>query len=213
MTIYPFTLGIASGFLLSLPPDSGVMEAVNRGLQRGFLSSFLVGLGNITGDTICYSALLFGFNINFGSYPALRSYIILTCFIFLLLIGLYYLLGSNSIRGLGRIARKKHVSIWFDNSYLFGLASSAFTPSTLILTAPFLGMLIGHKTFQELTLLLTGFILGGTLWYILLASLSTVIGYRLGESIKDLFRRIAGLCYLLTGVTGIYFAIMEMSHF
>lgn len=210
MIIYPFTIGMASGFLLSLPPDSGVMEAVNRGLHRGFLSSFLVGLGNITGDTICYSALLFGFTINFDSFDFLKSYVILTCFIFLLLVGLYYLLGSNSFKGKWRIGRIMHVSIWFNNPYLFGLSSSILTPSTLILTAPFLGMLIGHGTFQEVTLLLTGFTLGGTVWYILLAFLSTVIGHRLKNSIKDLFRRITGLCYLLTGLVGIYFAIMEM---
>jgi|GEM_PF-6753883 len=106
--------------------------------------------------------------------------------------------------------RVKHVAIWFNNPYLFGLASSLFTPSTLILTAPFLGMLVGHRTFQEVMLLLAGFALGGTLWSALLALMSTVIGHRLGSSIKDLFRKTAGLCYLLTGLVGVYFAMLEM---
>lgn len=210
MIIYPFALGMASGFLLSLPPDSGAMEAINCGLHRGFLSSFLVGLGNITGDTICYSALLFGFTLYFDRFPIVKSYITLTCFIFLFLVGLYYLLSGRNPNGKWRIGRIKHVLIWFNNPYLFGLASSLFIPSTLVLTAPFLGMLIGRVTFQELILLLTGFTFGGMVWHALLALLSTVIGRRLGNGIKDLFQKTAGFCYLLTGLVGVYFAMMEM---
>jgi threonine/homoserine/homoserine lactone efflux protein len=210
MIIYPFALGTAAGFLLSLPPDSGAMEAVNRGLQRGFLSSFLVGLGNITGDTLCYGALLFGFTLYLDRFPNLRFYIILTCFSFLFLVGLYYLLGSRCPAGRWLKGRVKYVAFWFNNPYLFGLASSVFTPSTLILTAPFLGMLVGRGTFQELVLLLAGFTLGGAAWSAMLALMSAVIGHRLGKSIKNLFRKTAGLCYLFTGLAGVYFAMMEM---
>jgi threonine/homoserine/homoserine lactone efflux protein len=210
MIIHPLALGTAAGFLLSLPPDSAAMEAVNRGLQRGFLSSFLVGLGNITGDTLCYGVLLFGFTLYFDRFTFLRFYIILACFFFLFLVGLYYLLGSRSpaVKWLKRGV--KYVAIWFHNPYLFGLASSLFTPSTLILTAPFLGMLVEGRTLQEVALLLSGFTLGGAIWSALLALLSTVIGHRLENSMKDLVRKAAGLCYLLTGLVGLYFAIMEM---
>ncbi|TEB17299.1 LysE type translocator [Pelotomaculum sp. FP] len=210
MIIHPLALGTAAGFLLSLPPDSGAMEAVNRGLQRGFLSSFLVGLGNITGDTLCYGALLFGFTLYFDRFTFLRFYVILACFFFLFLIGLYYLLGGRSPAGKWLKGRVKYVAIWFNNPYLFGLASSLFTPSTLILTAPFLGMLVGSGTLQEVALLLSGFTLGGAVWSALLALMSAVIGHRLGNSIKDLVRKAAGLCYLLTGLVGVYFAMMEM---
>lgn len=210
MIIYPFVLGIVAGFLLSIPPDSGAMEAVNRGLHRGFLSSFLVGLGNITGDTFCYGALLFGFTLYFDRFPYLKFYIILTCFSFLCLVGLYYLLGCRSTAGRWLKGRVKYVAIWFNNPYLFGLASSVFTPSTLILTAPFLGILVGRGTFQEVMLLLAGFTLGGMVWSALLALMSAAIGHRLGNSIKNLFRTTAGLCYLLTGLAGVYFAMMEM---
>jgi len=50
MMLSPLALGFAAGFLLSIPPDSGSLEAINRGIHRGFLSSFLVGLGGIIGD-------------------------------------------------------------------------------------------------------------------------------------------------------------------
>jgi L-lysine exporter family protein LysE/ArgO len=210
MIIYPFALGALAGFLLSIPPDSGAMEAVNRGLHRGFLPSFLVGLGNISGDTLCYGALLFGYTLYLERFPFLMFYIILTCFIFLFLVGLYYLLGSRNTAGRWLLGRVKHVLIWFNNPYLFGLASSLFTPSTLILTAPFLGMLVGCGTFQEVLLLLAGFTLGGAVWSALLALMSAAIGHRLGNSIKNWFRKAAGLCYLLTGLFGIYFAMMEM---
>jgi threonine/homoserine/homoserine lactone efflux protein len=211
MFIYPFTLGMASGILLSIPPDSGAMEAVNRGLNRGFMSSFLVGLGNITGDTLCYGALLSGFTFYFDRFLFLRFYVVLTCFIFLFLVGIYYLLGNRRPAHRWLKGRVKHVAIWFNNPYLFGLASSLLTPSTLLLTAPFLGMLTGRGTFQEVALLLSGFTIGGVIWSAILALLSTVIGHKLGNSFKELFGKTAGLCYLLTGLAGLYYALMGVS--
>jgi len=211
MMLSPLALGFAAGFLLSIPPDSGSLEAINRGIHRGFLSSFLVGLGGIIGDTLCYGALILGFTFYIEKYPFLKLYTILACFAFLFLVGLYYLLGNRVDRRTWVAEKARYVVFWFRNPILFGLASSLLTPTTLILTAPFCGILIGRVGILEVVELLAGFVLGGILWSALLALLSAGVGRKMGFHFKSIFRKTAGLFYILTGLAGIYLILMEMS--
>lgn len=206
----PLALGLTAGFLLSIPPDSGSLEAVNRGIHRGFLPSFLVSSGGVAGDLLCYSALIFGFTIYIEKYPFLKLYIVLVCFAFLFWVGLCYLTGSAIIRRRWTKGKAGTVVIWFKNPFLFGLASSLLTPTTVILTAPFCGIFAGGGDFLEVTELLSGFAFGGILWSALLALLSAGARRRVGFNFKNLFRKIAGLFYVLTGVTGLYLVLMEM---
>lgn len=206
----PLGLGFTAGFLLAVPPDSGTLEAINRGIHRGFLPSFLVGLGDAIGDTLCYGALLLGFTLYIEKYPFLKLYTVLACFAFLFLMGLYYLLDGRAARRMWIKGKARVVVIWFKNPFLFGLASSLLTPTTLILTAPFCGILVRQGKSLEVAELLAGFVLGGILWYTLLAFLSAGAGRRLGFHFKNSFRKIAGLFYVLTGLAGVYMVLMEM---
>lgn len=210
MMLSPLALGFAAGFLLSVTPDSSSLEVTNRGIHRGFLSSFLVGFGSVIGDTLCFGALILGFTLYIEKHPSLKLYTVLACFSFLFLVGLYYLLGSRVARRTWMKGKARYIVIWFKNPFLFGLASSLLTPTTLILTAPFCGMLVGRGKFLEVAELLAGFVLGGILWYVLLAFLAAGVGRKLGSHFKDLFRKTAGLFYVLTGLAGVYLVLMEM---
>ncbi len=205
-----FALGFTSGFLLSISPDSGTMEAVNKGIQRGFLSSFMVGLGGVAGDIFCFCALILGFTFYFESYPSLKFYTLVLCFSFLFLAGIYNTINSR-FAGFARLRKKTNfIVIWFENPFIFGFASSLLTPATTILTAPFFGMLIKQCILLEVAEMLAGFTLGGVLWSALLGSFSAIAGHKLNFNYKELFRKTAGLFYIITGAGGIYLLLMEM---
>lgn len=203
-------LGFATGFLLSLPPDSGSLEAVNRGINRGFLPAFLVGSGSVIGDTLCYGAVFLGFTIYFEKYPFLKFYTVLACFVFLFLAGLYYLLGEKNTRRAWIRKKTGFVVFWFRNPFIFGLLSSMLTPFTLVLTAPFCGMLVFQSGWPDMLGATTGFVLGGILWSAILAFLSARAGNKMGGVLKSLFRKMAGLFYILAGLAGFYLVMMEM---
>lgn len=200
----PLTLGFTTGLLISVPLDSGSLEAINRGIQRGFLSSFLVGLGGVIGDLLCFSVLAFGFALYIERYPFLSLYTAQACVLFLFLAGVYYLMGDFMTLPKWRLGKAHFVVLWLSSPFLFGLISSLLTPTTMILTAPFCELIAEQKNSLMIAEFLAGLLLGGIIWSILLAYLSVKVGKRVSFHFKIFFRKIVGLFYISIGIT-IYF--------
>jgi threonine/homoserine/homoserine lactone efflux protein len=86
--------GLISGFLLSVPVGPINVTILNEGARRGFKWAFLIGLGAVVMEVI-YCALAFTGFASFFSHGYVKAAMELFSFVFMLFLGLKFLLASS----------------------------------------------------------------------------------------------------------------------
>src|SRR5436305_5385184 len=86
--------GFISGFLLSVPVGPINLTILNEGARRGFKWAFLIGLGAVVMEVI-YCAVAFTGFASFFSRGYIKAAMELFSFVFMLFLGVKFLLTST----------------------------------------------------------------------------------------------------------------------
>src|SRR5437867_2531791 len=86
--------GFISGFLLSVPVGPINLTILNEGARRGFRWAFLIGLGAVVMEVI-YCAVAFTAFASFFSRGYIKAAMELFSFVFMLLLGIKFLLARS----------------------------------------------------------------------------------------------------------------------
>src|SRR5438876_10576024 len=86
--------GFISGFLLSIPVGPINLTILNEGARRGFKWAFLIGLGAVVMEVI-YCAVAFTGFASFFSRGYIKAAMELFSFVFMLFLGVKFLLARS----------------------------------------------------------------------------------------------------------------------
>jgi threonine/homoserine/homoserine lactone efflux protein len=210
------------GFTVSLPPGPVAFEIIKRGLGRGFIPAFPLGIGAALAD-LTYSTLVFcGMIKLINSNPLIKSLIYLIGGILLLLLGVYS--SGQILRGnihIGVKVTEDDISddklrvkdktifdyIWHFIKRLFlGYTMTIFNPAGflffLTLFPPIFAKVVNSGSAPSAYLFVLGFPLGVIFLFTLEALFASMFKKFLNEST---FKRVAIVLNFGLIVTGGYF--------
>jgi threonine/homoserine/homoserine lactone efflux protein len=219
-------LGIAVGFTISLPPGPVAFEVIKRGLSRGFLPAFPLGIGAALADLFYASLVYFGAMKLLDKNPNFRTGIYL--------IGALLLIGV-AIRGfwhikkglqmpvssvdtttttlLPRDASKKkkfgyHI-FHFVKRVILGFTMAVFNPTGFLffitLFPPIFAKILNSENRNYAYLFVIGFALGVVILFTLEAMFTSQFKKLLSEKV---FRKIAIILNIVLLVCAAYFIVI-----
>ena len=220
-------LGIAVGFTISLPPGPVAFEVIKRGLSRGFVPAFPLGIGAAFADLFYASLVYFGAMKLLDQNPNFRAGIYL--------IGALLLIGV-AIRGFWHIrkgihpmpisrvdtttttllprdaSRQKKLGyhiFHFVKRIILGFTMALFNPSGFLffitLFPPIFAKILNSNNRSYAYLFVIGFALGVVLIFTLEAMFASIFKKLLSEKI---FKKIGIIMNIVLLVCAAYFLIM-----
>ncbi|MCF7765448.1 MAG: LysE family translocator [Verrucomicrobia bacterium] len=164
-------LGVASGFLVSIPVGPINITIINEGARRGFRSAALISLGAMTMDFL-YCALAFaGFSGVFSS-PILRASIELLSFLAMLYLGIKYLRVTDlpiTSKSLERVEHRLHPH----SAFMIGFVRVLGNPGALLFWIALSATFISHRwidtTWISKASCVVGMTIGALAWFLVLS--------------------------------------------
>jgi threonine/homoserine/homoserine lactone efflux protein len=197
---------ILLGITLAAPIGPVSLEMIKRGLNKGFLSAFVVRLGGSVGNTLCLVAAYFGLGLIMNSDLRMGICSIIGAFV------LMYL-GFKSL-----LDRRKH-ELKADQNTSSGVANGLITGFILSITSP-IGIVFWLSIFaatldlssqtQSWVGLLENFtiILGVLLWGLFLSGLLELGKRYFNHKLITVITTLAGLMLIGFGIKYAYKGIM-----
>ena len=220
-------LGIAVGFTISLPPGPVAFEVIKRGLSRGFLPAFPLGIGAALADLFYASLVYFGAMKLLDENPNFRSGIYL--------VGALLLIGV-AIRGFWHIKKGVHMPVssvdtttttmllpkgaskkrkigyhifHFVKRVILGFTMALFNPTGFLffitLFPPIFAKILNSENRSYAYLFVIGFALGVIILFTLEAMFTSLFKKLLGEKV---FRKIGIILNIVLLVCAAYFIVM-----
>lgn len=197
-----------SGFILSLSLclDIGIVNIaiIKTGIEKGFFSSFYIGLGSTVGDMVYVILSFIGLSIIFE--------IILVKWI-LWIAGsavLLYLCYTMVVKVIKPEKEDKEDKIDLQNVYsnkkkyfITGLSLALSSPTAILWFAAIGGSVISaqaDKTRSQLIYFFIGFIIASIIWGIFLAYISYKGGKIMKDKIKKIFSFISAVIFLVIAI-------------
>jgi L-lysine exporter family protein LysE/ArgO len=200
--ITAFLAGLVAGFLLSIPVGPINITIVNEGAKRGFFWAVMIGLGAMVMDIIYCAVAFAGFSGLFAS-DVMRATMELLSFIFLLYLGIKYLLATELPATTHTIERVEH-TLHPHAAFWIGFVRVLGNPAVLLLWITVSATFISHQLIDESldtkAACVLGTFFGGLAWFMLL---SFLVSKGHGKfSTKSLMRmsHISGLSLLIAGI-------------
>ena len=194
--------GCIFGFLACIPVGPINCTIINDGAKRGFLWSFMVGLGAMVMDVVYCSMAFAGFSKLFQS-ELIRATMELVSFLLMIFLGVRYMMVKEvpiTDVPVGEVEHRFHPHAAFWIGFVRVLGNPAILLFWITLTATFLSHEWITDTYQSKFLCGVGNFFGGMAWFTLL-SLAVTKGHKRFSS-KTLMRmsQLSGLSLLITGV-------------
>lgn len=220
-------LGIAVGFTVSLPPGPVAFEVIKRGLSRGFLPAFPLGIGAAFADLFYASLVYFGAMKLLDQNPNFRTGIYL--------VGALLLIGV-AIRGFWHVrkgvqpikipsldtttttmmprdaSRQKRIGyhiFHFVKRIILGFTMALFNPSGFLffitLFPPIFAKILNSDNRAYAYLFVIGFALGVVILFTLEAMFTSIFKKLLSEAV---FRKIGIILNIVLLVCAAYFLVM-----
>jgi len=122
--------GFISGFLLSVPVGPINLTILNEGARRGFRWAFLIGLGAVVMEVI-YCAVAFTAFASFFSRGYIKAAMELFSFVFMLLLGIKFLL-ARSIPATNKIEAQIEQKLHPHSAFMTGFVRVMGNPGVLV---------------------------------------------------------------------------------
>jgi L-lysine exporter family protein LysE/ArgO len=168
-----FIAGLISGFVVSIPVGPINITIINEGARRGFLWACMIGLGAMVMDLIYCGIAFAGFSGLFSS-PFIKSMMELLSFIFLLYLGLKYLLTASlpaTTPTVEAVEHKLHPHAAFWIGFVRVLGNPAVLLFWITVSATFIAHDWINDTLASKASCVFGTFIGGFLWFLLLSFL------------------------------------------
>lgn len=163
--------GYISGFLVCIPVGPINVAIINEGARRGFLWSFMIGLGAMVMDTI-YCAVAFAGYSSFFSGRMVKSAMEFVSFLLMFVLGLKYLFNKDTpehTRTVDAVEHKFHPHTAFWIGFVRVLGNPAVLLYWFTLTATFLAHEWISEDFESKAFCAAGSFFGGMTWFVLLS--------------------------------------------
>jgi threonine/homoserine/homoserine lactone efflux protein len=165
--------GLISGFVVSIPVGPINITIINEGARRGFFWAFMIGLGAMVMDLIYCGIAFAGFSGLFAS-EFLKAAMELLSFIFLLYLGIKYLLTPTlpaTTPTVEAVEHKLHPHAAFWIGFVRVLGNPAVLLFWITLSATFISHDWINDTLLSKGVCVFGTFVGGLLWFVLLSFL------------------------------------------
>jgi len=220
-------LGIAVGFTISLPPGPVAFEVIKRGLSRGFVPAFPLGIGAAFADLFYASLVYFGAMKLLDQNPHFRTGIYLVGALLLIGVairGFWHIRKGLHPMPISRVdtttttllprdaSRKKKISyhiFHFVKRIILGFTMALFNPSGFLffitLFPPIFAKILNSDNRSYAYLFVIGFALGVIILFTLEAMFASIFKKLLSE---EIFRKIGIILNIVLLICAAYFLIM-----
>jgi len=165
------SLGVASGFLASIPVGPINVAIINEGAQRGFRWAVLIGLGALVMETIYCGLAFAGFSGMFTS-PILRAAIELLSFLATLFFGVKYLLVRELSATTKSVERMEH-RLHPHTAFMIGFVRVLGNPGVLLFWVALSAAFVSHEWIENTSAskaaCVLGMSAGATTWFVFLS--------------------------------------------
>ena len=195
-----YGLFILSGILLNLTPGSDTIYILGRGMQ-GRKAGVISALGISTGCLIHTVMAALGLSIILSKSALAFNIIKFLGAGYLIYLGIKSIKSDNSLL----IQKSENKKISLKKMYFDGVITNALNPKVALFFLAFLPQFISpNNTYGAIPFLLLGltFIITGTVWFLILAILSSIIAEKLkGENkFSDALNKITGFIFVALGL-------------
>ncbi len=168
-----FIAGLISGFVVSIPVGPINITIINEGARRGFLWACMIGLGAMVMDVVYCGIAFAGFSGLFAS-EFMKATMELLSFIFLLYLGLKYLLTPSlpaTTPTVEAVEHKLHPHAAFWIGFVRVLGNPAVLLFWITVSATFIAHDWINDTMASKASCVFGTFIGGLMWFFLLSFL------------------------------------------
>jgi L-lysine exporter family protein LysE/ArgO len=196
--------GLVGGFLMSIPVGPVNITVINEALNRGFLRPFLIGVGAVTAEAIYCLLALTGFQTVID-LPYVRSTTVLISFLVVTLLGFRYLMARAEFadRTSLLVEYELEEKLHLHRGYLVGLGMTLGNPFILLVWGTLAAFLYEHDLVRSGVLNVLAFAGGmaggGTLWFFLLAQLTSRKHRNISPRALRILTRVSGAGLLAVG--------------
>lgn len=169
--LFAAILGMASGFLASIPVGPINVAIINEGAQRGFRWALLIGLGALVMETAYCSLAFAGFSGRFTS-PFLHATIEFLSFLATLFFGVKYLLVRElpaSTKSVERVEHRLHPH----TAFMIGFVRVLGNPGVLLFWVALSAAFVSHEWIENTraskAACVLGMSAGATAWFVFLS--------------------------------------------
>ncbi len=166
----PWTVGVVSGLLVSIPVGPINLTIVNEGAQRGFRWAALIGLGSVAMEVIYCFLGFAGFSQFDGQLT--RAILELVSFLLMLFLGFKYLLiRSLPVTGKrwAHVETRLHPHTAFMTGFVRVLANPNVLLGWITLSAVFLAHEWISPQWSSKLICISGVAVGSLVWFLLLS--------------------------------------------
>ncbi|MBI4387603.1 MAG: LysE family transporter [Candidatus Omnitrophica bacterium] len=195
--ITTFALGLATGFLLSVPIGPINLTVIHEALHKGFARGFLIGLGGIAADTLYCTMAFFGFSSFLNEVRSFWPYLQFIGGVVVILIGIYYWRYRKK-NFTPAIRKAETAASHFHKAFPLGFVMGIMNVSLFALWGGVNTIFVSRGWIEPnapgVVVCVVGIAMGSITWFALISFLIARMHYHIGSLV---ITRIAHTCGLL----------------
>lgn len=196
------SIGLVSGFLVSIPVGPINLAIINEGAKRGFKWGVLIGFGAIAMDIVYCGVAFAGFSGLFTT-RLLRATMELLSFLALLYLGIKYLQATHlpeTTKSVELVEHKLHPH----TAFMIGFVRVLGNPSVLLFWITMSASIMSHEwienTWTSKGACVIGMSTGAFAWFVLLSFLVSLGHGRFSAKTLIRMSHVSGACMLLVAL-------------
>lgn len=197
-----FTIGLVSGFVISIPVGPINLAIINEGAKRGFKWGVLIAFGAITMDIIYCGIAFAGFAGMFTTH-LLQATMQLLSFLALIYLGIKYLQATHlpaTTKSVEMVEHRLHPHTAFTIGFVRVLGNPAVLLFWIFLSAFIMSHEWIEDTWASRGACVLGMSTGAFLWFVLLSFLVSLGHRRLSEKTLVRMSHVSGAVLLLAAM-------------
>jgi L-lysine exporter family protein LysE/ArgO len=197
----PIIAGFVCGLVVSVPVGPVNLTVINQALRRGFGTAFLMGLGAICAESLYASLMLWGHSSILDA-PRVVLALRIVAVVVIAALGVRYLLLKVERLDASEAQAKKLDERWHHpQSFFLGFALTITNFMLVVVWATLITLVFAHewvtRTLTSRVLCLVGVLLGGTLWFFVVAFFVSRAHRRVKSETLTALVRACGVLFLI----------------
>jgi threonine/homoserine/homoserine lactone efflux protein len=196
----PFIAGIVCGLVVSVPVGPVNLTIINQALRRGFGAAFLMGVGAIFAESLYASLMLWG-HTSILDEPRVVLALRIVAVVVIAGLGVRYLLFKAERLDASEAAAQRLDERWHHpQSFFLGFALTITNFMLVVVWATIVTLLFAHewvtRTRASRVLCVMGVLVGGSVWFFLVAFFVSRAHRRIKAGTLTLLVRGCGVVFL-----------------
>ena len=189
---------LTASFLLWITPGQDTIYIITRSISQGRSAGFASALGIGTGSIVHAALSIAGVSVIILTSPLLFLLVKMLGGLYLIYLGLSALRSKVKTKNLETLRSEPLSRI-----YSQGVLTNILNPKVALFFIAFLPQFVGEDApVADLFILGLSFVIGGTMWCLVLAYFASTVAKMLGQSsrIKAWFNKLSGVVYITLGL-------------